>query len=221
MHSPIRFLGVVAAVGAASLGSAAVSFFYDVNDAGFNSVAVLEDYESVFPKDATLFGLSSNGLSYTPLPPSSAPTTNLVVASPGYTNFGIAGPTTSSILTASGEEHFRIDLNAHVARRFGLDTYTINAAGEQNSVAGAPPVKVTVVTTGGTVVLDLPAPAGNKGFLGIVSDDAITSVTWLGVMGGIRNTGIDNIRVSDAVPEPASMAILGLGLAALARKRRA
>lgn len=37
---------------------------------------------------------------------------------------------------------------------------------------------------------------------------------------GTTSVNIDNIKVCDAVPEPASMAVIGAGVAALARKRR-
>lgn len=57
---------------------------------------------------------------------------------------------------------------------------------------------------------NLPPPLGNFGFLGIVSDDPILDIEWFGNLGGIRNTGIDNLRFSESVgvvPEPALLAL--------------
>lgn len=78
-------------------------------------------------------------------------------------------------------------------------------------------------------LLDKPAPA-NDGtaatqFLGFI--DAGAMITKVSVVmrrdtldGGRDLIGIDDVRYTACVPEPASMAILGLGVAALVRRKR-
>jgi hypothetical protein len=181
---------------------------------GFGGLPIYETFEGITPKDAELASITSAGITYTPN------AGNVWVSSPGYPNYGIPGLTTTSILTANGNEYFTITPSFTV-RSLGFDIYTINEPGNPNSVFGASNVLVTVTDSGGPTLLSLPPPIGNFGFLGIVSDDPILSVTWQADLGGVRNTGIDNIRVSEAaVPEPATLLLLGSGLTGLALRRR-
>jgi hypothetical protein len=137
------------------------------------------------------------------------------VSASGYTNCGVPGATTSGILTANGNEHFAITPSFTV-RSIGFDIYTINEPGNPSSVGGADPVVGSVMTVGPPVILNLPASVGNFGFLGIVSDDPIVSVTWEADLGGVRNTGIDNGRVADyAVTEPGTPLLIASGLTGL------
>lgn len=199
------------AVGASS--QASIGFVNSIGDAGFGSLGVWEDFEAWSPKDVGMSSFTSNAITY------SANTLNVWVASPGYTNFGISGATTTSILTTNGDEDYSI-LPSFTVRRIGFDTYTIDRAGAPHSVPGAPPVHVTVTSTSEFAEYDVPAGPDNFGFLGIVSTDPIVRVTWYGRLGGVRNTGTDNFRVSEVVPEPASLAVLGLAAGVLARRRR-
>jgi hypothetical protein len=187
---------------------------------------VIDDFEDFSPKDS--FGFTSftrAGLTYESV--SCAGTefgqaicpNNIGVTSPGYINFGIAGATTSSILAANGNEVFTITPSGSL-RSLGFDVYTINDPGSANSFPGAENVLVSVLTTSGLTTHSLIPPAGNFGFLGILSDEDILEVTWRASAGGHKNTGIDDIRVSTAVPEPGVLALLGLGLAALASRKR-
>lgn len=210
----MRFLPLFVGCLAAAQAAAGTSFVSSTSSAGFGSLAVYEDFESISPKDTSLSSFTSGIITYT-----AEPGSNVFVSSPGYSNYGISGSTTSSILTSNGDEDYTLTFSSAV-RRIGFDTYTIDAAGATNSVSGAPPVKVTVVTSAGTFQHDVVAGPDNFGFLGIVSDEAILSVNWYGRLGGVRNTGIDNVRIDEAVPEPGTLAALGLGLAALRRRAR-
>jgi hypothetical protein len=179
---------------------------------------VLEDWELFAPKDTPVGAISSNGINYVSI----VPPGNLVVTSPGYINFGISGATTTSILAANGNENFEF-FPTFTARRIGFDIYTINDPSTLNSVPGAQNVQVTVTSSSESALLSLASPPGNFGFLGIVSTDPISSVYWLADLGGVRNTGIDNIRVSDSTfnaPEPGTLVFLGLSLLGLAMRRR-
>ena len=210
----------------ASCGAKAEATIIFVTSLGsFGSLPVYEDFEGVLPKDTALAAIVSNSILYEPkLPFGSVGNDNVWVSSPGYSNYGIAGLTTSSILTTNGNEWFFIKPGFTV-RSLGFDTYTINDAGSPNSVPLAKNVLVTVVSTSESSSLSLTPPAGNFGFLGIFSTDPIVSVEWQADLGGVRNTGIDNIRLSaeNVVPEPGTLGLLGLGLLTLgigARFRR-
>ena len=200
-------------------GSAQATLVTYANLASFNSAAtatVVEDFETVFPKNVALGSLTHNGISYTPY--AGVPSANVWVAGPGYTNFGTPA-TTSSVLTANGNEDWLMSFAGTSA--IGFDTY-INAYG---------PATLRAYGASGLLgTYTLNQDPTQVGFWGITSDaEAITSLRWTTVSGGIINTGIDNIRMGalnqeapGAVPEPSTLALLGLGLAAFAwngRKR--
>jgi hypothetical protein len=217
----------ILAAGLALAGSpaqASVVFVDSLGSGGFGGLAVLDDFEGFAPKDVAIFApISEFGLTYAPVTVCSTDCPgNIFVSSPGYNNYGLP-TTTSSIFTASGNEFFTITPGSDL-RRIGFDIYTINDPGNIYSVAGAVNVQVSVLTIAGTTTLSLTPPLGNFGFLGVVSDDPILQITWEADKGGIRNTGIDNIRVSDTVgapvPEPSTGLVILVGLAALASRRR-
>lgn len=213
----------VVALAPAPARAAVIFVLSETPSGGFESLAVHETFEAWAPKDVGLASIVSGGITYAPVTgcgDGDVCPGNVWVSSPGYDNYGIPGLTTSSILTANGNEFYTLTPGGAV-RSLGFDIYTIDDAGSESSVGAANPVIVTVMTVGGPTVLNLPAPVGNFGFLGIISDDPILSMTWQADLGGIRNTGIDNIRVAEeAIPEPGTMLLLGSGLLGLAARRR-
>jgi hypothetical protein len=195
-------------------GATVIFITSEMPSGGFESLSIHETFEAISPKDTSLASFASAGITYAPV------TGNVFVSSPGYANYGIPGATTSSILTSNGNEYFTVTPGFTV-RSLGFDIYTISEPGNPNSVAGADDVVVSVLTAGGTTVLNLPAPMGNFGFLGVISDDPILSLTWQADLGGVRNTGIDNLRVAEApIPEPGTLLLIGSGLVGLAARRR-
>ncbi len=176
-----------------------------------------EDFETVpIPKDAPHLAFTKNGITYTPLAGSPI---NLWVSSPGYPNYGAGlNPTTSSILTANGDEWFRLTFASPVYG-FGLDAY-YNGLGPATTSFFSGSTLLGSVSYNGAAMM---------GFAGFLSSSAtpITSVEFVSTLGGVLNTGIDNVMIYDTptttTPEPASIALVASGLAGVAlvgRRRR-
>jgi hypothetical protein len=209
-----KLAALVAAVlvSLSNVGSAAFMVYDDLSgfSAGTNTTLV-ETFEAVAPKDTPLASFTSNGITYTGMQPSSP---NVFVTSPGYTNFGIPGATTSSILTSNGNEVFEIDLSSMPSTAVGFDVY-LNGLGA-----------VTTEYLGGTDNLMLTVidhrPAGVVRFLGVSMDDPIYKIRWTAVGGDQVNTGLDNVRLGTAaVPAPGTilLAAVGTGIVGLLRRR--
>ncbi len=86
---------------------------------------------------------------------------------------------------------------------------------------------MTVFFLGGSSVAQtMDTTAGNGvsaefwGYVREANDPVIASVVFSGVSGD-SGWGVDNLEYNGAVPEPATMAILGLGALVVARRRRA
>lgn len=225
-RSLVRVAALLAAIAglAASPARASVVFVLsETPSGGFPSLPVHEDFESWAPTDTALASIVSNGITYAAVTGCGDTTTcpgNVWVTGFPYANFGIPGSTSGAILTATGNEYFTLTPSFTV-RSLGFDIYTNNEVGNPKSFPGAADVIVTVLTSGGPTVLNLPAPLGNFGFLGIISDDPILQLTWQADKGQYVNTGIDNVRVSEiAIPEPRTLLLFGSGLAGFALRRR-
>jgi hypothetical protein len=201
-------------VGMSGVASAASIIFYTDKNVFNSAVAttLVEDFESVTPKDTSLAAFTHNGISYTGF--AGVPFPNVWVASPGYNEFGAGvGTTTTSILTANGDEDFTASFVMPV-KAVGFDTY-YNGLGP-----------VTVEVYGASGLLDtfnvspgIPTP-NDKEYLGILSiGEPITAFRWTSTLGGQLDTGIDNVAVNFA-PIPGAVWLLGSGLVGLVGSRK-
>lgn len=103
-----------------SAGYSSVTFYTD--SAAFDSVTsttLVEDFESISPKNTPISSFESNGISYTGF--AGIPFPNVLVSSPGYTNYGVP-LTTSSVLTSNGDEDFLLEFSTPITA-VGFETY--------------------------------------------------------------------------------------------------
>lgn len=173
-----------------------------------------ETFESVpIPKDAAFAAFTQAGITY-----SGQAGTNVWVASPGYNNFGAGlNPTTSSILTANGDENFLIQFLTPYSA-VGFDVY-------YNGLGPATSSFYNGTTLLGSIFYNGAAFLGFNGYIAS-SSMPVTSVQFVSTLGGQLNTGIDNLAVYSttvATPEPSTLPLLATGLAGLllVRRRRA
>ncbi|MCE9558888.1 MAG: PEP-CTERM sorting domain-containing protein, partial [Armatimonadetes bacterium] len=193
---------------------ATVSFVYSSSNPYFASLGLYDDYSGVLPMNTGQGSFVSNSITYSAITADVGSWQGSVLAS-------VLGSTDipNFLVTANGDENFLVTPGFAV-HRMGFETYTINEVGNPLSVAGAPNIVVKVMTSAGTTTLSMNAPTNNHGFLGIISDDAILGMSWYGQLGGVRDTGITNMRISGTVPEPSAIVALGLGAVSLLMRRR-
>jgi hypothetical protein len=173
-------------------------------------ITIVEDFESFPTKGVNIHDpITLQGVTYTSISSNPKKPPNLHVAPAGYTNFGVIPATTSSILTASGNEDFMVDLSAvDPITAMGFDTY-VNGKGD---------VTITIVNADGPTSTTYNHNKLNVGFFGVASSSPISSIQWTAIGGEFINTGIDNLQVGvvpihSPVPSAFLLGILGLGVA--------
>jgi len=184
------------------------------------SAATVETFEALAPKDVPLPTLATSVGVFNPIGGGAG---NVFISSPGYNNYGTAvSPTTSSILTANGDEAFEL-LLAAPTQSISMDIY-FNGLG---------PIFVEYFN-GATLLGSYNLNSGPGGMLlnqfgvNFGPGTQITRMTFVSTLGGQLNTGIDNVTVDflrTGVPEPATWALLiaGFGVVggAMRTRRRA
>ena len=202
--------GLIVTAAAAGNAYASTMFFTDVNafDA-LTDTTLIEDFEAFPLKNQPLSSFVSNGNTYTGHP-------NVFVSSAGATSYGVP-ITTSSIITANGDEDFTVEFGTPT-EAVGFDTY-LNAYGPATvSVFGANNLLDTFV---------LNQDPTTVGFLGILASEEISSIRWTTVNGGKIDTGIDNIIQGSRIDKkstPESSLLIGIVstfvIAVLSRKKQ-
>jgi PEP-CTERM motif len=207
---PSALLLAVAALLAPSVATAASVVYTTLSafQTAHPTQSVIEDFESFAPKDAFFPSISTPAVTVNAIAGGAG---NVGVSSPGYTNYDPSGvPTPSSIVTANGDEAFEFVLAAP-SFAIGMDLY-LNDFGP-----------ATLSYYNGSTLLgsvNFAATPGNKAdnwvFSGFWNDVApVTRFTWISTLGGQLNTGVDTLRTTGAVPEPATWAMMIGGFGAI------
>ena len=119
--------------------------------------------------------------------------------------------------TSGNSTFFNLVLSAP---RTAFGFYGASLSNYLNSAGGPfPPIQISLDGGAPIAVLNVnPSniPGGSVNFFGVVSDVAFTTIRLINPVGtGGDGIGIDDITVAQAVPEPTSFLLFGVGLAAL------
>jgi len=180
------------------------------------NTTVVANFNAFTPKNADVYippnaPYIEGGITFSPV--DSLPfAPNLYVETPGTpATTDLAVPNTENVLTASGNEHLDFTFAASPTA-VGFDTFT----------NGSTPPVITIYDTSNDVVatINLSQAPDSQGFFGVTSTVPIGKMDWLATNGQVVDTGVADFRVGTAVPEPASLALFGLGAARLLARRR-
>lgn len=152
-------------------------------------------FDPFTPTDIDIYSsITLGGITFQPGETGGYRAPNLAVGTPTFpdTDFGL--PLTSNVLTVSGNENFDI-IFADPPTAVGFDTIT--------NFSATKPI-VSVFDTDDVLIgtYTLTQAPDTFGFVGITSRVPIGRVHWLAHLGGIEDTGIDNVRVGSALFEP-------------------
>lgn len=211
-----KFLATgLAALGAtAAMPAGAAVIFFD-NKVAFDAVstttlqATFEGFNQLVDTPGIVNPYTEGGVTF--LDPS-----NLYIATPTGAAVAVGDiefPISSNVLTVSGNEDITMTFAGSAPTAVGFASFTNKFAAPVVSV-----FDTSSLLIGSYVLTQAPDSAG---FVGITSTVGIGSVRWLANSGGIKDTAIDNVYVSQ-VPVPSTWTLMlgGATLLGFAAKGR-